>query len=109
MLIRDNGDSNKFNQVVSHEFGHGLGQTPRKGDQPKPLAKHPKQYDDEHGGIGSHCHTDATLVTDPNYPKKRYENGTCIMFHQVNPNGCKQVFCTTCTPYIKLQNFAKRV
>ncbi len=106
MLIVYNGAEKNFNQMVAHEFGHGFGQTPRKGAQPSPLPQHPKQYDNEHGGVGSHCSTDATLVTDPNYPKKRYQNGTCIMFHQVNPSGCKQEFCATCEPYLRLQDFS---
>lgn len=107
MLIKYDGLSKKLTQVVSHEFGHGFGQTPR--DQPAPLPKHPNQYTNEHGGVGSHCSTGATLVADPSYPLKRYSGGTCIMFHQVNPSGCKQVFCSTCEPYLRLQDFSKIV
>jgi len=106
MLIKYDGADANFTQVVSHEFGHGFGQTPRDTTQPAPLVKHPKQYTDEHGGVGSHCSTDATLVNDPSYPAKRYKDGTCIMFHQVNPAGCKQLFCDTCEPYLRLQDFS---
>ncbi len=106
MLIVYDGQAAEFTQVVSHEFGHGFGQTPTPGSQPAPLPKHPKQYTNEHGGVGSHCSTDATLVVDAEYPKKRYDGGTCVMFHQVNPTGCKQVFCGSCEPYLKLQDFA---
>lgn len=107
MLIVYRGDQKAFNQVVSHEFGHGFGQTPRDGTQPAPLPKHPKQYSNEHGGVGSHCSTDVTEVDDTTVTSgKRYQGGTCIMFHQVNPSGCKQVFCDDCEPYIRLQDFS---
>jgi hypothetical protein len=107
MLIKYDGAEKNFNQVVSHEFGHGFGQTPRDGVQPSPLPKHPKQYSDEHGGVGSHCSTDVSEVADATVTSgKRYTGGTCIMFHQVNPEGCKQVFCDTCEPYLRLKNFS---
>ena len=107
MLIAYTNDTAAFMQAVSHEFGHGFGQNPRPGKQPAPLPNHPKHYSNEHGGIGPHCSTDATLVADPLYPLKRYDDGTCIMFHQLNPSKCKQVFCTTCEPYLKLQDMSK--
>jgi len=106
MLIKYDGVDKKFNQVVSHEFGHGFGQTPPDGKQPTALAKHPKQYTGR-GGVGSHCSTDATEVADATVAGgKRYKDGTCIMFHQVNPEGCKQVFCDTCDPYLRLRDFS---
>jgi len=108
MLIRYDGTDKKLTQVVSHEFGHGFGQTPRPGKQPKPLENHPKQYDDANGGVGSHCNTDATKkMGEAKYPTGLYQGGTCIMFHQVNPAGCKQVFCDDCDPYLRLQDFSK--
>lgn len=104
MLIRENGDNKQLTQVISHEFGHGFGQTPRDGTQPAPLAKHPKQYDDAHGGQGSHCSDAATEVVDATMTSgKRWTGGTCIMFHQVNPSGCTQLFCATCRPYLRLR------
>ncbi len=106
MLIVHRGDAVAFTGVVSHEFGHGFGQTHRPGKQPAPLPTHPKQYDDEHGGIGSHCSTAATLVDDTEYPKKRYEGGTCNMFHQSNPTGGTQLFCNDCDPYLRLHDFS---
>jgi hypothetical protein len=107
MLIMYEGKEPDFNQVVSHEFGHGFGQTPRDGKQTSPLVKHAKQYSDEHGGVGSHCSTDITEVADASVTSgKLYQNGTCIMFHQVNPTGCKQVFCDTCEPHLRLQDFS---
>lgn len=107
MLITYTGDEAKFNQTVSHEFGHGFTQTPRDGKQPAPLSKHAKQYDDAHGGVGPHCSTEATEVDDTSVTSgKRYKDGTCIMFHQLNPAGCKQLFCDTCEPYLRLQDFS---
>jgi hypothetical protein len=107
MLIVYRGEEKNFTQVVSHEFGHGFGQTPREGTQPAPLPKHTKQYSNEHGGQGSHCSTDVTEVADTSVTSgKRYKGGTCIMFHQVNPEGCKQVFCDTCEPYLRLKDFS---
>ncbi len=106
MLITYDGSNAKFNQVVSHEFGHGFGQTPPNGNQPASSPPHPTQYTG-HGGVGSHCRTDARLVR--NRSSNYYSNGTCIMFHQVNPSGCKQVFCATCEPYLKLQDFSEIV
>jgi hypothetical protein len=110
MLIVYRGEEKAFNQVVSHEFGHGFGQTPRPGSEIAPLKKHDKQYDDAYGGVGSHCSTDATLVDDTaTTSKKRQKGGTCIMFHQVNPDGCKQLFCPTCEPHLKLQDMSALV
>ena len=107
MLIVYEGDAAGFNQVVSHEFGHGFGQTPRPGKEIAPMVKHPKQYTDEYGGVGSHCSTGTTLVNDTETTSgKRYQGGTCVMFHQVNPGGCKQVFCATCEPYVKLHDMS---
>lgn len=107
MLIVYDGNATNFANTVSHEFGHGFGQTPRDTTQPPPLPKHPKQYSNEHGGVGSHCSTDVTEVVDASVTSgKRYKGGTCIMFHQVNPTGCKDVFCDSCEPYIRLQNFS---
>ncbi|MCC6533905.1 MAG: hypothetical protein IT531_15250 [Burkholderiales bacterium] len=107
MLIVYRGEEANYNQVVSHEFGHGFGQTPRPGSETAPLAKHAKQYDNAYGGVGSHCSTDASLVDDTSTSsKKRYTNGTCIMFHQVNPSGCKQVFCAVCEPHLKLRDMS---
>lgn len=107
MLIKYDGGDDKFNQVVSHEFGHGFGQTPRLTKQPKPLADHAQQYDDAYGGQGSHCGSDSSEVADSATTSgKRKKDGTCIMFHQVNPTGCKQLFCDTCDPYLRLQDFS---
>jgi len=107
MLIVYRGDAATFNQAVAHEFGHGFGQTPRPGSEEKPLAKHAKQYTDEYGGVGSHCSTDATLVADTSTTSgKRYKDGTCIMFHQLNPAGCKQLFCATCEPHLRLRDMS---
>lgn len=89
---------------AAREAAPTLSHRPR--DQPPPLPNHPKQYDDEHGGIGSHCSTAATLVDDPQYPKKRYEGGTCNMFDQSNPTGGTQLFCSDCEPYLRLHDFS---
>lgn len=109
MLITYDGSKAKFNQVVSHEFGHGFGQTPRPRRQPASSPQHPMQYDDKHGGQGSHCSTDASLYHTKDYPSGYYWNGTCVMYHAVNPKNCKQVFCATCEPYLKLQDFSEIV
>jgi peptidoglycan hydrolase-like protein with peptidoglycan-binding domain len=99
MLIKYDGAAANFNQVVSHEFGHGFAQVPSSG--------HANYYTDEHGGVGPHCSTGATLVADAQVTSgQRYQGGTCIMFHQVNPEGCLQVFCSTCEPHLRLQDFS---
>jgi hypothetical protein len=106
MLIKYDGGDAKYYQTVSHEFGHGFGQTPPDGKQTAPLAKHGKQYVGR-GGQGSHCSTDASEVADAKVAGgKRHKDGTCIMFHQLNPGGCKQLFCDTCEPYVRLQDFS---
>jgi hypothetical protein len=105
MLIKEIGDAARLNQVVAHEFGHGFGQTPRAAAAP--LALHPKQYDNAHGGSGSHCSDEAAEVVDATMTSgKRWTNGTCIMFHQVNTAGCKQLFCATCRPYLRLHDMS---
>ncbi|MDA8137510.1 MAG: hypothetical protein M0036_02550 [Desulfobacteraceae bacterium] len=107
LIVYRSADVKEFNQVVSHEFGHGFGQVPRPGSQPAGLSNHPKQYTNEHGGVGSHCSTATTTVADPAYPAGLYRNGTCIMFHQVNPSACTQTFCAECDPYLRLQDIDK--
>jgi len=105
LIVYTAGEDKEFNQVVSHEFGHGFGQSPRPGTQPAGLVNHPKQYTNEHGGVGSHCHTGATLgAVTSDAPSGLYSGGTCVMFHQVNPSGCTQKFCADCEPYVRLQN-----
>lgn len=107
MLIVYRGEAANYHQVVSHEFGHGFGQTPRPGEETAPLAAHTKQYDNAHGGSGSHCSTEATEVVDATMSSgKRWTNGTCIMFHQVNPGGCKQLFCAVCEPHLRLRDMS---
>lgn len=107
MLIVYDGAEAEFNQVVAHEFGHGFGQVPRPGTETAPLGAHAKFYDDAHGGVGPHCSTEATEVADTSTSSgKRWTNGSCIMFHQVNPGGCKQLFCAACEPHLKLRDFA---
>ncbi|MDE2566191.1 MAG: hypothetical protein KGL50_10410 [Burkholderiales bacterium] len=107
MLIVYRGEAANFTQVVAHEFGHGFGQTPRPGSEIAPLPPHAHQYDNAHGGQGSHCSTEATEVADATMTSgKRWTNGSCIMFHQVNPGGCKQRFCATCEPHLRLQDMA---
>lgn len=104
LIVYRSGQSAAFNQVTAHEFGHGFAQVPRPGGQPSSLVDHPKQYTNEHGGVGSHCSTAAVLTADDQYPAGLYRNGTCIMFHQVNPAGCTQTFCADCEPYLRLQD-----
>jgi hypothetical protein len=107
MLIVYRSEAANYTQVVAHEFGHGFGQTPRPGAETAPLAAHAKQYDDAHGGQGSHCSTEATEVVDATMTSgKRWKNGTCIMHHQVNPAGCKQLFCAVCEPHLKLRDMS---
>ncbi|MFK7753052.1 MAG: hypothetical protein AB8B51_10940 [Sedimentitalea sp.] len=106
MLIKYSGKNKNYYQCVSHEFGHGFAQTPCPGDQPSPLGNHPKQYDTAKGGQGVHCNDAATLVmTNPRYPGGIYKTGTCIMYHQLSPSICTQVFCDTCEPYLRLEEF----
>lgn len=107
LIVYRSGEDKQFNQVVSHEFGHTFGQVPRPGNQPAGMANHPKQYTNEHGGVGSHCSTAATMTVHASYPAGLYQNGTCIMFHQVNPSGCTQKFCDDCEPYLRLQDIDK--
>jgi hypothetical protein len=99
MLITYRGEKPNFNQVVSHEFGHGFAQVRTTG--------HANYYSNEHGGVGPHCSTGATLVADAKVSSgQRYTGGTCIMFHQINPPGCTQIFCGTCEPHLRIQDFS---
>lgn len=105
LIVYRPGKDKEFNQVVSHEFGHGFGQAPRPAAAAKlHLPPHPKQYSNEHGGLGPHCSTDATLGgVAPGAPSGLYSGGTCIMFHQLNPAGCMQQFCADCDPFLRLE------
>lgn len=106
MLIKYDGGKKAYHQTVSHEFGHGFAQTPCPGDQPSPLGDHAAQYDTSNGGQGVHCHTDATIdMTSARHPTGIWRGGTCIMYHQLSPDNCTQVFCDTCEPYLRLENF----
>jgi len=107
MLIVYDGDDKAFNQAVSHEFGHGFALTPSDGKQTAPLTKHATYYYNDQGGQGPHCHTDATLVVDASTSSgKRWSGGTCIMYHQLSPSVCKQVFCAACEPHLKLKDMS---
>lgn len=106
IIIGYSGNQNSYDMCVSHEIGHAVYQTPRNGVQahkPLSLPDHAKFYTDNRGGQGPHCSWEASVVADPQYPDGRFFNGSCIMFHQLNPTGCKQVFCPTCQPYLQLQ------
>ena len=110
IIITFKGNKNSYDMCVSHEFGHCVHQVPRNGKQtnkPESLPDHPTYYTDDRGGQGPHCSFEATSVADPNYPKGRFDNGSCVMFHQLNPTGCKQVFCENCAPYLQLQDMTK--
>ncbi|MEP7282173.1 MAG: hypothetical protein ABI696_09355, partial [Rubrivivax sp.] len=105
MLIVYDGDAKAFNQAVSHEFGHGFSLTPSAGKQTAPLTKHTTYYYNDQGGQGPHCHTGATLVVDKDMTSgKRWDNGSCIMYHQLNPPTCTQLFCASCEPHLKLKD-----
>lgn len=106
LIVYRPGKDKEFNQTVSHEFGHGFGQTPRPTAATRlHLPRHPKQYSNEHGGKGPHCSTGATLggPIPKVAPSGLYSGGTCIMFHQLNPAGCTQHFCADCDPFLRLE------
>lgn len=96
-----------FNGIVVHEFGHGFNQPPYPDRQPPPLKSHPMQYIPQ-GGAGSHCRTGATpQVPDANKPAEFiYKDGSCVMFHAPSDKATG-MFCSTCHPYIRLQNMEK--
>jgi hypothetical protein len=103
MLIVYRGVEATYVQTVSHEFGHGFGLT---GTPTAPLTKHAKYYDDANGGQGPHCSTGATEVASTSTTSgKLWTNGTCIMFHKLNPTGCTQLFCSACEPLLRLRAF----
>jgi len=97
MLITHRAGKDKdYQQAVAHEFGHGFRMVP-KAPVSASLAAHPGQYTG-HGGSGSHCSTGADTSAAV------YKDGTCIMFHQLNPAGCTQKFCDDCQPHLRLDN-----
>jgi hypothetical protein len=110
IIITYKNDKAAYDMCVSHEVGHSVFQVPRDGAQtkkPASLPNHPRFYTDNRGGQGAHCSFEAVSVADPSYPLGRFKNGTCIMFHQLNPTGCKQVFCENCAPYLQLQDLTE--
>lgn len=108
MLIKINpSDLNDYNDTISHEFGHGFKQTPKKPDKRNStsLTAHAKQYDetDGHGGSGPHCSTDVTTgAVSTDAPNGVYQNGTCTMYH-ASASTVTGKFCSTCEPHIRLQ------
>jgi hypothetical protein len=93
-----------FNNIVTHEFGHGFNQPPDPGKENPSLPRHPMQYIPQNSR-GGHCRTGATKVT-PDFSKPQlftYKNGKCIMFSggSFSSNG---LFCTVCQPYIRLES-----
>lgn len=93
-----------FPNTIAHEIGHGFGQVPHKRHSIS-LRKHSKQYDekDGHGGLGSHCHFDATLeAPTKEYPKGEYSGGTCVMLDSASTS-CKGEFCQVCEPHLRLE------
>lgn len=110
IIVTYKGNKASYDMCVSHELGHSVFQVPRNGTQdkkPESLPNHPKFYTDNRGGQGPHCSFEATSVADASYPDGRFSGGSCIMYHQLNPSGCKQVFCEHCVPYLQLQDITE--
>ena len=98
--------SDKLENTVVHELGHVLGLNVK--NLPKYHVDHgyleswsvnPTWYNNVNGGVGSHCHTGASL--DAN---NKYRNGTCTMLHYVNG---KTAFCPECKKVLKRSDLKK--
>lgn len=84
---------NSKSKTVAHEIGHGIGMVPIKG--------HALQYDNQNGGMGSHCRHGAT----PDKPSIAqggafngvYQGGKCVMYATSSEH---YQFCPTCKPYV---------
>lgn len=98
--------NDKLENTVVHEIGHVLGLNVK--NLPKYNVDHgyldswednPTWYNNVNGGVGSHCHTGATL--DAN---NKYKNGTCAMLHYVNG---KTAYCPDCKKVLKRSDLKK--
>lgn len=76
-----------IDNTVIHELGHALGLKVRWAREYDQLTgagikwhDNTSWYDNTYGGMGTHCHTGATLVSG------KYANGTCAMLHYTTKN-----------------------
>jgi len=104
----DQGSELDFNDTVAHELGHMWNQTPKPGKAPASMRDHPLEYVG-HGGQGPHCRHGAKVAAGPvnwqddNEEKPSPRRGDCIMFHSFS-SACSHHFCSTCKPYLQLQD-----
>jgi hypothetical protein len=98
LAVFDKDDVPDFNDTVTHEFGHSFNQTPRPGTQPGPgIPDHPTQAD---RGQGNHCQVN-----------KGQSGGNtkfiCVMYDSGPMKWGIHKFCTTCGPYLLVEDFHK--
>ena len=117
------GSEADFNDTVAHELGHMWNQTPpvvQTSTVPASLKAHPLRYEG-HGGQGPHCRdgviqywrsTGLSNTPGPvNWSNRNQKlpeplKGTCIMFGTYSSK-CSHKFCSTCKPYLQLQDMQK--
>lgn len=99
-------------QTFTHEIGHGLQQVVFRSRTHDAAGKHishdrnPNWYNDDYGGQGPHCHTNARLAPSADTPSgQMYEpsGGTlCTMFDRDDSNVDAQGrFCDVCKPLLR--------
>ena len=90
---------------VMHELGHliNLGPLETRVNCPDGFEynDHTKLYESK----GAHCYSGGTVHTDK-YGDTIGDNGTCIMYHQLNYD-CSLEFCSYCAPFAKAMKLKK--
>jgi hypothetical protein len=101
-LIKISSNDTVHSMCVMHELGHLMNMVPYAGHYSCPpgfsYGDHSHAYV-KMGGSGSHCSFEHDSKKSS---KKRYVDGKCIMFHQLNTL-CKLKYCESCAPFVKAQ------
>ena len=79
-----------YDDVVVHEIGHSVNQTPKKGEQHPSLPEHPNWFQ----GQGVHCN---------------YDNKKCVMYESMPQSTAIHRFCKVCHPYLLSEDMSKFV
>ncbi len=109
-------------RVFAHEIAHSFGMVMQNHTYNGAQQAHGNWYNDDNGGRGDHCHTNAHTVNNtalaagefyypdnPNCHQVYIPNGNniCIMFHQRTAYLHGLEFCQQCKDFIRAQDLSR--